>query len=76
MSNNKLLAILFGCMAVVAVTAIIILATTKKSEHELRMEKIQELDAISDVMRKNESDIELLRIKREIDSMSAVIQNS
>jgi len=38
------------------------------------MEKIQELDAIREVMRKSESDIEMLKIKRQIESMRSEIE--
>jgi sensor domain CHASE-containing protein len=72
MSDNKLLAILFACISVV--TSIIVLTNTKKSDHEIRMEKIQELDAIREVMRKSESDIEMLKIKRQIESMRSEIE--
>jgi hypothetical protein len=53
---------------------IIVLTNTKKSDHEIRMEKIQELDAIREVMRKSESDIEMLKIKRQIESMRSEIE--
>ncbi len=74
MSDNKLLAILFACISVIIVTSIIVLTNTKKSDHEIRMEKIQELDAIREVMRKSESDIEMLKIKRQIESMRSEIE--
>ena len=74
MDDNKLLAIvIIGCFTVGAI-GITATALTEKSEHELRMEKIEELDAIREVMRKSESDIEMLKIKREIESMRSEIE--
>ena len=73
MSENKLFAILFACGAAVAITAIIVIPG-KKSEHQIRMEKIQELDAIREVSRKSDSDVTITRIKRDLDSMAIRVE--
>jgi hypothetical protein len=73
MSDNKLLAILWACGAAVAITAIIVMPD-KKSEHELRMEKIRELDAIREVSRQAESDVDIIRLQRDVDSIDRLIE--
>jgi hypothetical protein len=74
MSDNKLLAIFSITVVSGLIIAGIVNKAFEKSEHEIRMEKIQELDAIREVMRKSESDIEMLKIKRQIESMRSEIE--
>ena len=74
MSNNKLLAIVSITVISGLIIARIVDKAFEKSKHEIRMEKIQELDAIREVMRKSESDIEMLKIKRQIESMRSEIE--
>ena len=74
MSDNKLLAIFSITVGSGLIIAGIVGKAFEKSKHEIRMEKIQELDAIREVMRKSESDIEMLKIKRQIESMRSEIE--
>ena len=75
MDDNKLLAIvIIGCLTVSAI-GVTASALTEKSEHDLRMEKIEELDAALEVSRKAKMYKDIVKFERDLDSLKIVIEN-
>jgi len=75
MSDNKLFAILIIGSLTVSAIGIIASSLTEKSKHDLRMEKIQELDAALEVSRKGKIYKDILKIERDLDSLKIEIEN-
>jgi hypothetical protein len=75
MDDNKLLAIvIIGCLTVGAI-GVTATALTEKSEHDLRMEKIEELDAALEVSRKAKMYKDIVKFERDLDSLKIEIEN-
>jgi hypothetical protein len=75
MDDNKLLAIvIIGCFTVGAI-GITATALTEKSEHDLRMEKIEELDAALEVSRKAKMYKDIVKFECDLDSLKIEIEN-
>ena len=75
MDDNKLLAIvIIGCLTLGAI-GVTASALTEKSEHDLRMEKIEELDAALEVSRKAKMYKDIVKFERDLDSLKIEIEN-
>lgn len=75
MDDNKLLAIvIIGCLTLGAI-GVTASALTEKSEHEKRMEKIEELDAALEVSRKAKMYKDIVKFERDLDSLKIEIEN-
>ncbi len=75
MDDNKLLAIVIIGFLTVGAIGITATALTEKSEHDLRMEKIEELDAALEVSRKAKMYKDIVKFERDLDSLKIEIEN-